>query len=122
MTCKINGCPLRAEFITDYDDDGKAKWGMCRYHRMTDPSSWKQTTARINEYAKTLLLFAQIDQLEDPILLALPGEDVPTWINRVRDNLRRVITGTYHNQTDGEANFAELYHALGKENMNNGKT
>ena len=117
MSCKINGCPLKAEFVTDYHDNGRPRHGMCRYHRMVEHTEWKTTTARIVEYQATLKLFADIDELEDPILLPLPGEDVPTWVARVRDNLRRVITGTYHNQTDGEANFAQLYHLLGKEEM-----
>lgn len=117
MSCKANGCPLRAEFVTNYHPDGSPKWGLCRYHRMVDAKQWKITTARIIEYLPTLLLFAKINDLADPILLPLPGEDVPTWIGRARENLRRVITGTYHNQTDGEANFAQLYHALGQEHM-----
>ena len=115
MSCKANGCPLRSEFITDYHEDGSPKWGVCRYHRMSEGKDWGRTTARIREYRVALKLFSDIDDLVDPLLLPIAGEDVQTWIDRVRDNLRRVITGTYYNQTDGEANFAQLYHALGLE-------
>lgn len=121
MSCKVNKCPLKAEFVTDYDDDGNPKWGLCRYHRMVEASEWRRVTARIEEYLPALLLFAKINDITDPILLPLPGEDVPTWIDRIRENLRRVITGTYHNQTDGEANFAQLYDALG-QGRTHGKT
>ena len=117
MTCKVNGCPLKAEFVTDYFDNGRPKWGMCRYHRMVTSDDWKTVTARLEEYAPVIKLFRDIDELTDPIFLPLPGEDVPTWLDRVNDNLRRVITGTYHNQVDGEANFAQLYQTLGQPIM-----
>ena len=115
MSCKANSCPLRAEFVTDYNDDGTPKWGVCRYHQMADYADWKMITARIHEYAPMLKLFSDVHELHDPIVRPLPGEDVPTWVARVRENLRRVITGDYHSQTDGEANFAQLYSALGME-------
>jgi len=108
--CKANGCPLLVEFITDWDK-GRPKWGVCRYHSMSEGREWSRVTARVLEYHKMIVLFRAIELIKEPLCLQLPGESARDWIDRVNDNLRRVITGQRDN-VNGPLNFAECYKSI----------
>lgn len=110
MTCKVNGCPIEAEFVTDWRD-GKPRYGLCRYHRIANVEDWKITTARIREYQSMIQLFRSIEKIKEPICLQLPGETVREWIDRVNGNLMRVILMADAGGS-GDRSFAECYRAI----------
>lgn len=108
MNCKANRCPLTAEFVTDWIDR-KPRWGVCRYHRLAEGKDWNRTTDRILEWNHYLRLFKILETIREPICLPLPGEKVREWIERVEDNMRRVITGELEKP---ELDFSECYKTI----------
>jgi glyoxylase-like metal-dependent hydrolase (beta-lactamase superfamily II) len=115
QNCKANGCPLKAEFVTHWQTDHEGrnvpKWGVCRYHRMTEPERWNEATRRLLLYAKMANALITIKTNADPLFMSLPGEGFNEWIERTERNLRDLVVGRI-DPVDAAANFKKIINLL----------
>jgi len=90
LRCKANACPLPVELITQWDDR-KPKNGVCRFHALSPGPNWKAVTERIIEHERVIGAFILLERIQHPCFLPVPGETVPEYIDRGKQNLRRII-------------------------------
>lgn len=116
MQCKANGCPLKAEFVTNWEtveNVTRPKWGVCWYHRQADPERWTITTERIKAYADIATAIRTIANNNHVIFQPIPGESVADYIKSVEATLNKLILGDLDPGAAAD-NFAKIIQLLSK--------